>query len=567
MLMKKALLIALTLGLICAWTVPAMAIDWIVFGGFTVKNVVDKNIDFRNPTFMGGIPGSWRITGSESEYPGFVTSLTGTGVGLPHNSNPTLDPAWNRVSWFLQMRGDIYVVARASADLQGVFGIEVNSTRFGDADATYMPYALNSGVASGKAGRWNADAIAVQVKSMYIDFKVPALPVRLKVGIQPFQLRNNVFLYVDAAGISGNIKIPAGDMIFNINPFWAKVYGNGPFANATTDSMNPAYVPSDYTTADDGNFFGVDLNAVIGDIKPGVFFAMQRLGRAYDLKAGIVTPAPWFGGVTPAGSTGDSNQWWLGTYLDATIGPVTVNADFIYNGGFEGVKSGFVNFNNPAGPFTGTNNILYYSPYGKKHEAFLGRGQVSLNANKLTIGLGALYGTGDNPTTRNKDEGYHVPFNSEAAFFNNDFVVLTGDWGLREPFGSQNSGGLFKPWSDVGQGVWYVRAFADYQVVDWLKVKANVGYIGDTVSHGDEFSTDSWFIVTPTGVMALPQVDKGSNSIGWELDAGVQINIYKNLFLDTAFGYIIGGKALLSQYGGYRAQDPWTLETVLTYQF
>jgi len=186
--------------------------------------------------------------------------------------------------------------------------------------------------------------------------------------------------------------------------------------------------------------------------------------------------------------------------------------------------------------------------------------------NKFTFGMGASYGTGDNPTTLGKDEGYHVPYNSAAAFFNNDFVILTGDWGLREPFGSWNSGGLFKPFSDVGQGVWYVRAFADYQLLDWLKLKANVGYIGNTISHGDEFSTDSMYI-NFNGINIVPQVDQGSSSIGWELDAGVQINIYKNLFFDTAFGYLIGGKALLSQYGGFRAQDPWMLTSVLTYQF
>jgi opacity protein-like surface antigen len=461
------------------------------------------------------------------------------------------------------MRGDIYVVAKASENLKGVFGIEVNSTRFGDSDATYMPYALNSGIGTGIAGRWNADAIAVQVKSMYIDFKVPMIPFWLKVGIQPFQLRDNVFLYADAAGVSGSAKIDLDPVLLRINPFWAKVYGNAPFANATSASMNPAFVPTDYSTADDGNFFGVDINAAIGSIKPGVFFAMQRMGHSMQLPGGILFPDPALGPLATHTGDGHSNMWWLGTYIDANIGPVTVNYDFIYNGGRDGCTAGLCLYNNPASNFSGANFIEAYRNIGQIHEAFLTRGQVSMNMNKLTVGMGALYGTGDNPTTLSKDEGYHVPFNSEAAFFNNDFVILTGDWGLREPFGSQNVGGLFKPWSDVGQGVWYVRAFADYQVLDWLKLKANAGYIGDTVSHGDEFSTDSF----NAPALGITSADKGSDSIGWELDAGVQINIYKNLFLDTAFGYLIGGKALLSQYGGQRAQDPWALETVLTYQF
>jgi hypothetical protein len=262
-------------------------------------------------------------------------------------------------------------------------------------------------------------------------------------------------------------------------------------------------------------------------------------------------------------------MWWIGTYLDATVGPVSFTGDFVYNGGFEGNKSGWNLYNNPMSPFTGGNYVGDFAHYGRIHEAFETRGVASYKMNKFTFGIGALYGTGDNPTTPFKDEGYHVPYNSEAAFFNDDFVVLTGDWGLREPFGTQNVGGLFKAWSDVGQGVWYVRGFADYQVLDWLKLKANAGYIGNTVSHGSEFSTDSFYLVSPiTAQPVTPIFDNGnSDTIGVELDAGVQINIYKNLFWDSAFGYIIGGKALLSQYGGYRAQDPWMFTSVLTYQF
>jgi hypothetical protein len=562
MLMKKALLVALALGLIC-WAVPAMAVDWMVIGGFTVKSDVYKNVDLRSPVYMGGVPGSFRITGSEPVYPGFTTSPGGLLALLA--AEPSLeDPAWNRTSWFVQMRGDIYVIAKASEDLKGVFGIEVNSRRFGDADSTYIPYYPGQNGNQGAAGRWNADAIAVQVKSMYIDFKVPMIPLWFKVGIQPFQLRNPVFLYADGAGVWGSLKLDFDPVLLKINPFWAKIWGTPALAGTQpgTGLPNQAFVPTDWTTADDANFFGVDINATIGGFKPGVFFAMQRLGHLYEMPAGVPNPLI---GATPGGD-GWSNMWWLGAYLDATIGPVSFTGDFIYNGGNEGVTSGWINVNDPASPFHGTNNIGYFTHQGIRHEAVIARGVASYKMNKLTFGLGALFGTGDNPTTVGKDEGYHVPMNSEAAFFNDDFVVLTGDWGLRQPFGTDNVGGLFKPWSNVGAGVWYVRAFADYQVLDWLKLKGNVGYIGDTVSHGDVFSTSAVFFRT-FGANVVQPLEEGGDSIGWELDAGVQVNIYKNLFWDSAFGYLIGGKALLQQWGGYRAQDPWMLTTVLTYQF
>jgi hypothetical protein len=564
MLMKKALLIALTLGLVCVWAVPAMAIDWIAFGGFTVKNMYYKNIDYRNPTFLGGVPGGpARVVSGDSRinttFPTFVTSYVTSPAAWA-------DPARNEEAWWLQMRGDIYIVARASADLQGVFGIEVNSTRFGEQDSQFISYTGSAGVGSGLAGRWNADAIAIQVKSMYIDFKVPMVPLRLKVGIQPFRLREPVFLYADAAGVTGNIKIPVGDYIFNINPFWA-VQNHGIFANQSNSFVLGTTItnvqPTDWTTADDGNFFGVDFNAVIGDIKPGMFFAMQRLGQVYT-KNWDLTTWPGIGILDPA--EGNQNMWWLGAYVDGKVGPIDFTGDFIYNGGYDQWKNGLIYVADAGGLTPGgtvLGGALPFNAYSKRHEAWITRSVVAYNLNKFRFGMGFLYATGDNVSTTDKQEGFMGPYRTESAKFNDDFVVLTGDWGLREPYGTQNVGGLFKAWSYTGQGVWYIRGFADYAVTDWLKLKVNAGYIEDTVKGsytsaltgvtvgGDEFGGDA----------------NNDQQIGWELDAGVQINIYKNLYLDSAFGYLIGGKALLSQAGGERAQDPWAWATVLSYVF
>ncbi len=527
--MKKALLIALTLAVICVWAAPAMAVDWLAFGGFTVKSMFYKNIDYRAPTLFGGFPGSGT--------PFLAAIENGTGVGMA-------DHMWNKQNWWIQMRGNIYIIAQASADLRGVFGIEVNSTRFGDADTLAAP----AGTAlSGTAGRWNADAIAIQVKSLYIDFKVPEIPVRLKVGIQPYQLRNNVFLYVDAAGISGNLKLAAGDYIFNVNPFWA-VMTKGGWTTATTVGA-----PTDWTTADDSNLFGVDVNAVIGDIKPGAFFAMQRRSQLYDTVA----------------SEGDQDLWWVGLYTDAKFGALVLNADWIFNGGYDywdRPNVGGLGLITSGADLTDPFAMVKATPFSVRHEAWLGRVQATYTMNKFTFGMGALYGTGDNYGTLDKNEGFKVPYRSEAGKFADDFLVLNGDWGYREPYGTQNTGGLFRTWATPNQGVWYVRLFADYAVTDWLKLKVNGGYIEDTVKSGDEFGTDTIF-----GSGGVQQNDQ---QIGWEMDFAVQMNIYKNLYFDNAFGYLIGGKALVSQgsftgsaNSGWRGQDPWIFVTALTYVF
>jgi hypothetical protein len=353
-------------------------------------------------------------------------------------------------------------------------------------------------------------------------------------------LRNHVFLYVDAAGVTANLKILAGDYAFNINPFWAVMYKGGMLGTTVLPSAG-----GDWTTADDGNFFGVDVNAVIGDIKPGVFFAMEKRSQLYD--------QPWT--APPAipvlvAQEGDRDLWWIGAYVDAKFGGLALQADFIYNGGYDFWQNGLLLVNADLTNPPWMTRAL--QPYSIRHEAWLARGELSYTLNKVTFGVGGLYGTGDNSDTLDKNEGFTVPYRSEAGKFASDFLVLNGDWGYREPYGTQTTGGLFRTWSTPNQGVWYVRAFADFAVTDWLKLKLNGGYIGDTCKGAmDEFGYDA----------------NNDQSIGWEMDAAVQINIYKNLYFDNAFGYLIGGKALLSQGPGFRAQDPWIFVSALTYVF
>lgn len=399
-----------------------------------------------------------------------------------------LDPAWNEENAWTQLRTQIYIAARVNENLSGTLGIEIDSSRWGD-----------NGTGSGNAGKWGTDQVAVKVKNAFIDFKVPQVPVWLRAGIQNFQVRRNIFFIADGAGVSARIAFQADPVTVSIRPFWGKIYEG-----------------FDHTDADDQDIYGIDLNFAIGDIKPGVFFCYQARRQLYD--------------GTPA-VEGDSKQWWLGPYIDAKIGPVAATLDFVYNGGEEDFQG--------ASPFSDID-----------HEGWIIRGEASYVLNKFRFGLGALYGTGDDPTT-NDDEGYNIPHYSEAAALNTDFLIVFGNWGLYAPYGATyNIFGFFKPWSTPGQGVWYVRGFADYQVTGWLKLMANAGYIGDTVDHGDTFGTDL----------------DDDDTIGWELDVGAQVNIYKNLVLSSAFGYLIGGKAL-SMGPGDRPQDPWAWVTTLSYIF
>ena len=513
--MKRALLFILTLMLAVVVASPALAIDWSATGAINVLSAVYKNMDLRFPIYLGGPPGM-------NDF--------GFGVG-------SADPAWNQENWWIQNRMQLYVTARASQDLYGTIGFEVDSHRWGEAEQPAN--------AAHTIGKWNADAVAITVKQMYIDFKVPYAPAWVRVGIQPYYVRPWVTLCLDAAGISSRVALKAGDVKIGFNPFRAVMSKGGWFITPAGPFINTA-VPgaaTDHTTADDSNLFGVDLNAATGPFKLGTYFIYQDRKKRYDTAAG----------------EGDSQQWWFGPYLDVKAGPLAATLDFVFNGGYEVRDKGTITIFERANP-------LNYTPgpqgFSRRHQGMLFRGEASYTLNKFRFGLGALYGTGDDPTTQDRDEGYNVPFNSETAPVQRDFLIVGGDWGLSVPFGATTTiVGFYKPWSSYGQGIWHVRGFADYQVTEWLKLLVNTGYIGDTVRHGDQFGRDA----------------DDDDSIGWEIDVAAQIKIYRNLTLSTAFGYLIGGKALsvgngfspqgAPVPGGFRPQDPWAWVTSLSYVF
>jgi len=83
-------------------------------------------------------------------------------------------------------------------------------------------------------------------------------------------------------------------------------------------------------------------------------------------------------------------------------------------------------------------------------------------------------------------------------------------------------------------------------------------YLGDTVKNGD----NPFF-----GQTLYSQMDADDDSgIGWEMDFGVNLQIYKNLSFNGAFGYLFAQKAL-SMAGGVAPADPWAFAGTLFYTF
>jgi hypothetical protein len=487
MLMKKALLIALVLGLVVAVAAPALAVNLMIKGQFAIKGEYYTNID--------------KVTsvGVDNYVYAYNPPFPNASAGPPL---PT-SAAWNEENAWIQQRTIMALVAVVNKDLYGALVFEIDSDRWGSqAASTSLPAPTIGGAAgSGRSGAWGTDQIAVEVKNAYINFKVPQVPVTIKAGLQNFAVRPHLCLLKDGAGLSAVIEFKTDPVTIAIKPLWAKMLED-----------------TDHTDADDWDLYGIDLNLAFGDIQPGVFFLYQDMRERYG--------APMYG---------DSHMYWIGPYVDAKIGPVDVTFDFIYSGGKEDYEVGT----------------------DLDHDGWVLRGEVGYTLNKLRVGIGGLYGTGDDRSDADDDDSYRVPYLSEAAAANKDFLILTGDWVVNAPYGFSYAGSFFKPFSDIGAGVWYVRAFADYQLLSWLTLSANMGYIGDTTEgHGPIYLEGDTF-----GRSA-----DDNDSIGWEMDIGTAIDIYKNLKWSVAFGYLIAGDALNSM-GDKRPDDPWALCSTLVYSF
>jgi hypothetical protein len=469
MLMKKALLIALVAAIVAAWSVPAMAIDWTGSGFIGVYFAAFEN----------------------------MRSASGTAAVNPLAGNDYL----NESGSFLALRARLMLKAQASPDLYGVFHFEINSQMFGETET-----------GRNRAGVWDTDQVAIDVKYAYIDFRVPPkLPLWVRIGLIDFNLRSKVFAGVDGAGVAGRLVI---------DPI-----------KLTVEARYGKVRDIDVYRAFDGReLYEFIVSMPVGPLTPGIWASYQNVRNSTT-------------------TTDDEELYWFGLYADGNIklgGALALKPefDFIYSGG--------------RGNLTSGNHINYGS--------WLTRGFFTFVVKKFEFGVGGMYVMGrdwdEYDPAGGRDSRFQRPRTSGTAAGKNDQVVWhAGEWGGASGTLSNVTLGALP--SDVTYGQWYVNGFAWYQLTDWLKVGAQVSYIGDTESGA----------AGGQGGDAIRDLSGGSNadaddddSIGWEFDIGTQVALYKNLQWNSAFGYLFAGKAL-SLAGGVEPDDPWAFRSSLVYTF
>jgi hypothetical protein len=493
MLMKKALLIGLVLGLVTALAVPAMAVDLTASGWIGMRGYVFKNAAANAPGFVIAGP-PWA---SGFYYEGTRSILN---PGLPWGSG--------QMGAYINSRAQLGFTLRASEDLYGFFNLRMDGRLFGG-DRGLGFWAAMGG-----------SQIAVAVQDLYIDFRIPPkLPLWARVGLQPIAIRPWIFMYADTPGVSVRTMIDA--IKLSATAYYGKLAD-----------------PNTLAATDGAEFYAIDTKMPLSfgsvNIAPGVFFALQ------DTRYSTAPFDPVLSCYDPiiGGPMDDMTLWWIGANFDGGVGPVKYQFDFIYNGG----------------------SLDLIGPPDVTVSAWLINGMVSFVFKKLEVGVAGKYISGEDAGD-GTSETFRLPgdsnasatgYASETPAASGDYIVWDNGWFTVGP-GWPGMGLIDGP-APMWPGYWTVRMFTYFQATDWLKVGAQFGYIGDT-THGNGYSID-----------AIGTDANDDSQIGWEFDFGVNLQLYKNLALETGFGYLMAGKAL-SMAGGFAPADPWALQSRLMYFF
>jgi hypothetical protein len=370
-----------------------------------------------------------------------------------------------------------------------------------------------------------------------------------------FAIRPNVFLWFDAAGAS--VRTVIDPMKLSITGYYAKI-------NDSTFGVNsaPPDDPAFWTAVYGSELYAVDMNVplnigTMGNIKPGAFFVYQAMRTGGNAGIG---GTPTIGTGYPINKFGvgtdDAYLYWLGVYLNGKMGPMPMELDFIYQGG----RASYTN--------------LTHTTLG----SWLIRGWMSYIFQGLEVGAGAMYVQGEDYAkyTNTTQPAQYVPGagthssrfllpQSATDAVPGDSMVYTGGW-MGTGINAHN-GAFLAPEAEY-PGFWYARLFAYYNVFEWLKLGAQVLYLGNTDKHEE----GKPFVIYWQGNRGM----HGNDRIGWEMDYGVNLKIYKNLSFNGAFGYLFAGRAMDTDYSGGsagmnltvgRPNDPWIFAGLLLYTF
>jgi len=490
MSLKKTAAILAAAGAMAAISVPAMALENEFHGMYKMK---------------------YFLSNYETGGSGFLTPVTQNLTTLttsPDNEN-------RKANNYFEQRARLQYIAKVSDDLKLVTHFEIDSV-FGD--------KAQGSATRGQGGALEADAVNLETKHVYLDFKIPSTPVNVKAGIQPYKdAFKGVFLDADIAGVR------------------------------TVSTFGPATVGLAYFRAYDQSFFSTST-LPRGQFNLDILALDTAFAISKDLKVGA-SYYLYSDDRGPSGAAvGSTNIHTLGANIDAKVGPLGLS-------GFAAMQQGLTK---------GTNRIAY-------------NGYAFNAAAKLAIGPGtlrtaALWTTGDDgqdnintawQSVRQAQNQVGVTPSGPATNSYNDshMMLLNRDTSMG---GTSTDTSIVYTTNNNNQGVILATLGYDAAITPKLYANANAGFAWASKTNHSATSVTPLIPLRP--LSTKDDNFNGSNFLGTEINLETGYKMYDNLTASVQAAYLILGgyyKDTIFKADGSSEdpENPYTARIVLSYAF
>jgi hypothetical protein len=289
--------------------------------------------------------------------------------------------------------------------VKGVIRLEIGDLRFGSTDTE----------GKGATGGAGTDAVNIETKWAYIDFPVPATPLRLRGGLQGFYLPKAIVLDDDLPGLSLYGKLGEA----NVNFWWAR--GN----NAATDPQGTdgQGVGADGQAARD--FYTIDVSlSPVKDLTLNAYLLYD-----HDMETPVLGEA----------TTGT----WFGVGAAGKVAAIRWDLDFVY----------------------GTKEILVGAAKADKKGYVIDGGVgMALPGSPLDLEVRGWWATGDE-NNGGDNEGFPVPYS--GAGDHNAKMQIWGGGGAVD----------INELANTPENTWGIGLIATWTASPALKVRGNLHYI------------------------------------------------------------------------------------------
>jgi hypothetical protein len=492
-LKKRMLTIAAVTAVTAATAMPAMALENEFHGLYRLRGFVSNFDDSASGAVaIGAQPGATVVSGKTYKNP------------------PTYS--------YIEQRARLMYIAKANEDLRLVTHFEFDS-RFGD--TSYNANAVNSsnqGTTRNGGGGIGADQTNLETKNIFLEFRIPSTPVKVKAGIQGYTDNyKGIIFNNDAAGVTasskiGDLTIMGGYFRFDdaitggTNP--STSYLNYPISTAGTTVENPTvgFATRDFMTV--GAKYNVSKNLVVG---ADYHLLYSDLLRHTQEKTYVNT---------------------VGANAEAKLGPATINGFVLYQFGQLGDAG--LHAHQDLSAFAG--NLAAKMPIGPG-----------------TAHITALVLTGDNNTgaTGGERNDFQTIMERGATTSGHTFYEANSQLLLRNIYASDKTDrAVVFDLNNNGRGI--VTAFAGYDLpIGKFFMNSNVGIGAVERDNGN---------ANNGGVGAGP-----SNVLGTEINTEIGYKLYDNMTASVQAAYLFLGD--FYKVSGSTPDNPYTTKVMLNYTF